>query len=100
MKVRSAITGLMGIAACLLISVQLDAQETKKTTEARSNMTAYLGIAVEPLQPVLAKQLPDLRAGSSSLKWPRDRLRTRRASRLMTSCSVTMNTSSMLPNSL
>ena len=56
MKVRSAITGLMGIAACLLISVQLDAQETKKTTEARSNMTAYLGIAVEPLQPVLAKQ--------------------------------------------
>jgi len=68
MKTRSAIVGLVGMAACLFLSLHVDAQEPKTrpaketaTKKARSDKQAYLGVAVESLQPVLARQLPELK---------------------------------------
>ncbi len=73
---RLAIGGVMGMAACLILALQTYAgeedrqskettkpkpgqsKETTKPREDQNEMQPYLGVAVEPLPALLAKQLP------------------------------------------
>ncbi len=67
MKARLALVGVLGMAACVLFSLSVLAAEKERQSKGpagqkdQSVVRPYLGIAVEPLPPVLARQLPQLK---------------------------------------